>query len=105
MWASTTTNIYKYSEKLVIDTLNLAGSGVFAKTKSSLIADGTYTPAKLLIDTSSLPTYACQSRCFSPQFDVYYRFYATGISGNQATTYLKLVFQQVRRLSTKTSTN
>lgn len=95
-----TTVKYKYSRRLIIDTLDMWGTNVFIDTLLNLDNTGTYPFLQKTIDTS-FSGWAMQSRQFSPQWDVSFRFWATGLAMNKKATYIPLVFQQIRRLNQK----
>jgi hypothetical protein len=56
----------------------------------------------LTIDTLSVKGFAVQSRAFSPEWDEICRIGVKGLSGNQATTYVKVVVVMHRRAAVGT---
>jgi hypothetical protein len=92
---------YKYWGRVTIDTMDLSTAGNFIYTVPVMDSNGYMPITKKYVDTTTISRWACQSRPFSPFWDVYFRFWATGLSGNQASTYVKLIFQQQRRKAMK----
>jgi hypothetical protein len=90
-------------DPLVIDTFDMTTAGNMVKTPRFLsVADGSYPSPHLTIDTTSVRGYAVQSRTFSPEWDEIWRVGVKGLSGNQATTYVKLIVGMHRRAAVGT---
>lgn len=88
---------YRYGTKVTVDTLNALTAANFAI--SDLHLDSTNTlPVRLLqIDSTANLGYMYQTRQFTPEWDVYFRFWARGLTGNKVGAQLKLIFQVDRR--------
>ena len=85
---------YAYGPRVVCDTfdlLSLTLPGVI-----QIAEDGTFTPPHGAVDTTSLTTYAIQSRNIAPEWDVYYRIWVQGVTGNKNGDSVAVVFQGVR---------
>lgn len=85
-----------FSPRVLVDTCRTALYGSMAiKTLDANGIAGTPTKS---VDTSFCTGYAVQSRTFSPEWDVYYRLWVTGLTGNLTAKPIKLLFTNVRRL-------
>jgi hypothetical protein len=83
---------------LIIDTFDITTAGNMAAVSRSLDTAGNYPLAHKLIDTLSVRGYAVQSRAIPlPEWDEIVRVGVTGLSGNQNTTYVKLIVAMHRR--------
>jgi hypothetical protein len=97
MFTSTgTTQTYKYGNLLTIDTLDMwASAGAFLKNNLPAMDTLGFFPNELhKVDTVSMSGWASQSRLVAPPWDVYFRFFATGLARNKKGGYVSLIFQQ-----------
>ena len=98
VYTSTTgTMVYKYDHRIVIDTLDMWSTTPFAASYYTLQLDGSIANIFKTIDTTVISHWACQTRQFAPPWDVYFRFWATGLAQNKKAKAVKLVFQASRR--------
>lgn len=85
-----------YAPKVLVDTCRTAAFGTMATwtlDANSIAA----TPVKN-VDTLSCTGFAVQTRTFAPEWDVNYRLWVTGITGNRVGSPLKLMFTNLRRI-------
>lgn len=98
--------------KIVFDTFNIAASNVFTGGLSTIDNAGypvfTWNKIDTLIDsmgTSVRSPYAYQSVSPLQEFDVYYRYWITGLTGNKGSNKLIGYFQSARETGIKVKTN
>jgi hypothetical protein len=85
-----------FSPRVVVDTCRTALFGTMSI--QVLDANGIAATPTKCVDTSACAGYAVQSRTFAPEWDVGYRIWATGITGNRVGAPLKIFFTDIRRL-------
>lgn len=100
-WVSTSAKspTMEWGPRLIIDTLNMLTAGNFVVAPLSLAADYTFVSQKLTIDSSTVSGWAFQRRAVSPEWDVNFRFWCKGITGNKIAQNISLVFQVARRIN------
>jgi hypothetical protein len=100
-WNSVTakTPIMAWQSCLVIDTVNMLTAGNFVVPRMSLITDGTFTLTHKYIDSVTVPGWAFQDRGVSPEWDVYFRFWAHALTGTKNSKKISCVFQASRRIN------
>jgi hypothetical protein len=87
-----------FSPRVTVDTCAKAQFGTF--TLQTLAATGIATVPTKCVDTSFCTGWAVQSRSFTPEFDVYMRFWMTGIAGNKTLAPIKAQFTVIRQVFT-----
>lgn len=87
-----------YSPRVIVDTINADSTGFGLLAIMTLDGDGIANTPGQQADTSSCSGFAVQSRTFSPEWDVYFRIWAQGITGNITEAPLKMRFAVVRRI-------
>lgn len=85
---------YAYGPRVVCDTFDLLSLSL--PVAIQIAEDGTFYPPHGTVDTTSLTTYAIQSRNIAPEWDVYYRIWVQGLTGNLAGDSVAVVFQGTR---------
>ncbi len=107
-----TTSKYKrkmeLGRKMVIDTFNTTTGGVFTMDSAGMttidkngIPEFVSRRIDTLIDSMGVTvrsTYAYQSRGPFNEWDVYFRYWARGLTGNKNTKNLDLYFQAARQI-------
>ncbi len=83
--------------KTTVDTFDVTTAGNMVVPINVMGADGTYNTGLKFIDTLNVTGYAVQSRNVAADWGNLIRFWATGLSGNQPTTYVLLRFEMNRR--------
>ena len=94
--------VWSLMQPLIIDTFDITTAANMVKVSRSLDTAGNYPLAHKLIDTLSVRGYAVQSRAFTPEWDEIIRVGVQGLSGNQNTTYVKLIVAMHRRATVPT---
>jgi hypothetical protein len=101
-WQSTTVlPKYKYWGRVTIDTLSTLTAGNFIYAPPLMDSLGMTPIVRKYVDTTTISGYVSQARPYLPFWDVYFRFFATGLPGTQDTTGVKFIFQQHRRKAYK----
>ena len=85
-----------YSPRLVIDTFDTDSLGDMVIM--TLDAEGIANTPGQQVDTISCGGYAIQSRAFYPEWDVNYRLWIQGLTGNLTASPLKILFTNHRRV-------
>jgi len=88
---------------LVVDTLDLVDDATIGLSYGLVGTDGTYSDVLSLIDTLSVSGWAAQSRVVTPRWDVYFRGWFQGLTGNITGSFAKLWFAPERRRHQKVS--
>lgn len=88
-----------WGEEIVIDTFNITVAANMVRARPVLQNDGTYANQMKFIDTTRTSiAMAYQTRKISPDWDVYYRYWVKGLTGNRpAGSFVKLVFESNQR--------
>jgi hypothetical protein len=94
--------VWSKKDPLIIDTFDITTAGNMVTTPRFLQTDGTYLSPHLTIDTLSVRGYAVQSRNFAPEWDEICRIGMQGLSGNQNSTYVKVIVAMHRRAAVGT---
>jgi hypothetical protein len=103
-WQSTTTAPkYKNWGRVVIDTVNSLAADNYTYSIPVMDSSGVTLVVRKYLDTTTITGWLSQCRAYCPYWDVYFRFWARGLTGNQATTYVPVIFQQQRRKAVKVS--
>jgi hypothetical protein len=77
---------------ITLDTFDILTAGNMARPYTALDSTGAYMEKMKRIDTLDVTGYAYQTRVFSPGWDVYFRFWAKGLTGNKVGATLKGMF-------------
>jgi hypothetical protein len=110
----------EHGRKMVIDTFNMLTGSVFSvdsfgritvdvngipqavyKKIDTLIDSATTTTISSLITKQVRSPYAYQSRGPFTEWDVYFRYWIHGLTGNKKSTTIKCFFQAARQIGTK----
>jgi len=90
-----------WQERYIVDTFDILTTGNMVKPYHVIDTTGSYGMTKLFIDTVYVTGWAVQSRepfATIPWYPIY-RFWYTGLAGNKtATSYVRLMFGQSRRV-------
>ena len=90
---------------LVVDTVKTDTNGnasVYVIPVMSLATDGSFTSTHKKIDSVTVSGWAFQDRNITPEWDVYFRFWAHALTGTKLSKKIGCVFQASRRLNVKT---
>lgn len=85
-----------WCDPLLVDTMQVSNA---TKTYIVLGTDGTFSTVKGLVDTLTVTGYAYQSRNFAPEWDVWFRVWARGITGNRVGGWVKSHYAVYRRVA------
>lgn len=102
-WTSTNakTPAMTWQSCLVVDTVNMLTAGNFVVPRMSLAADGSFTRPFKTIDSVTVSGWAFQDRSVTPEWDVYFRFWAHALTGTKNSKKISCVFQASRRVGVK----
>jgi hypothetical protein len=87
-----------WQARLVIDTVNMRTAANFTTDTMRLATDGTFTSTHKKIDSVTVSGWAYQDRAVTPEWDVYFRFFAHALAQTKNTKNIDCVFQTARRL-------
>jgi hypothetical protein len=82
--------------KIVLDTFDVK-SGWLPDTLIQVGTDYSFSQVQGLVDTVNVTGYAVQTSNFAPEWDVWIRGFATGLSGNKVGSYVKILFSLTRK--------
>lgn len=85
-----------YSPAVIVDTLTTATLGTM--TRGTLDGNGKAYAMTKRSDTTSCTGYAVQSRAVFPEWNVNYRLWVQGMTGNAIRAPVKIKFVQVRQI-------
>jgi hypothetical protein len=102
-WNSSGTRDTAWSnERITLDTLDMLTTTNAALKYNAMDNTGAYTNTLKAHDTLSVSGFAVQSRNISPEWDVLFRCWVKGLTGNKVGRFLVFRFNVVRRIGVNT---